>query len=74
MFETVASAVGLREFGTCGRIRTYTEWFLRPLPLPLGYTGLVKREGFEPPVVFKPPVLQTGADSYTASATIWRIL
>ncbi len=25
------------DFGAPGKTRTYTEWLLRPLPLPLGY-------------------------------------
>jgi hypothetical protein len=33
---------------TRGRIRTDAGWILSPLPLPLGYTGVVLLEGIEP--------------------------
>lgn len=30
--------------GRCGRIRTFTAWFLRPSPLPLGYTPVIHKK------------------------------
>lgn len=32
---------------TYEKIRTSTEWFLKPLPLPLGYTGIFDLNFFE---------------------------
>jgi hypothetical protein len=37
------------EIGAGGKSRTCTDRYLKALPLPLGYAGLVSREGFEPP-------------------------
>ena len=36
------------KIGSAGRIRTCTERFLKPLPLPLGYNAMVDPEGLAP--------------------------